>query len=271
MSRCLPLGQAEAHLWVLRLPDLRDHAAGPGPSSTRTSSSGLARCAEAPGRAPILATDEQAWLERLPDPEARREFRASRLLLRTVLSRYDPRLAGDWRFSRTDRGRLVLAAASRVEPPLHFSLAHTRGLVAVLVTRHAATGLDVEDEARDLSGFLPLAASLLSPGEARAIRQADPGAQPRLFLAHWTLREAYLKAQGLGLGLGPPPPSLGFIVSGGAAPRLAGAAAAGDGAAWHFTSVRIPPHFVAATAVRGATAVPVRLLVRDVPCPVALP
>ena len=105
-----------------------------------------------------------------------------------------------WQFQASAEGRPSLA------PPfdrtgLHFNLAHTDGLVAMAVCRHARVGVDVEKLGR---APLAVAERYFSAAEVAQLRALPPEAQPRRFVQLWTLKEAYLKAIGTGLagGLG---------------------------------------------------------------------
>jgi 4'-phosphopantetheinyl transferase len=120
---------------------------------------------------------------------------------RRVLCRYAPEIEpAQWRFESSAEGRPALA------PPfdrtgLHFNIAHTEGLVAMAVCRGARVGVDVEKLGR---APLALVDRYFSTVEAAQLRGLPPEAQPRRFVQIWTLKEAYLKAVGIGLagGLG---------------------------------------------------------------------
>jgi 4'-phosphopantetheinyl transferase len=69
------------------------------------------------------------------------------------------------------------------------------------VCRHARVGVDVEKLGRV---SLAVAERHFSAAESAQLRALPPEAQPRRFVQLWTLKEAYLKAVGIGLagGLG---------------------------------------------------------------------
>jgi 4'-phosphopantetheinyl transferase len=140
-------------------------------------------------------------MHRLHHEARRRQFALTRVMQRRVLSRYAADIPpADWQFKVSAEGRPSLA------PPydrtgLHFNLAHTEGLVAMAVSRHALVGVDVEKPGR---APLAVVERYFSAAEARQLRALPPDAQPRRFVQIWTLKEAYLKAVGTGLagGLG---------------------------------------------------------------------
>ena len=91
--------------------------------------------------------------------------------------------------SRTELGKPSFPAY----PALHFSISHTRGLAVVLLSDRTC-GVDTERR-RPLRE--KVAARVFSPGEQAALQAAeDPD---MLFTRLWTLKEAYVKAIGIGV------------------------------------------------------------------------
>lgn len=87
---------------------------------------------------------------------------------------------------------------------LLFNVSHTEGLTvcAVAVAGEVeAVGVDVERADRRTS-HVDLARRFFAPEEAAEVEAAPEGAERvELFFRFWTLKEAYLKARGVGLGL----------------------------------------------------------------------
>jgi 4'-phosphopantetheinyl transferase len=138
----------------------------------------------------ILSTDEQAQLDRIAVASRRREYLAAHALVRTTLSRYADVEPAAWTFRENAWGRPEVVGHA-----LRFSLSHTDGLVAVAVTHDRDVGIDVE--ALDRRPATPeLADHFFAPVEAAAVR-----AQPERFLEYWTLKEAYVKARGMGMAI----------------------------------------------------------------------
>lgn len=144
----------------------------------------------------VLSADEKERLERLQFEQDRQLFLAAHALLRLVLSRLADVAPHAWRFCADPHGRPEIAA-----PPsrLRFTLSHTRALAACAVTFDGDIGLDVENTSRRVT--IETADRFFSPRETRALRRAPGSAQPSRFFEYWTLKEAYLKARGLGLSL----------------------------------------------------------------------
>ena len=102
-------------------------------------------------------------------------------------------------FHRNAYGRPQLCNG-QTAAPLHFSLSHTRGLVACAISRTEGIGIDAEWIDTELS-CRELAEAFFAPPEIAAL-QARPGVEKtELFFSFWTLKEAYSKARGMGLSL----------------------------------------------------------------------
>ena len=147
----------------------------------------------------VLGPAERERHARLRDPDGRRRYLVSRALVRCALSAHAAVPPAGWTFRRGAHGKPEIVAPATATP-LRFSLSHTRGLVACLVAR-AEVGVDVEFLGRPLA-VMPLARRFLSAAEAGDLRACPRPDRPRRFLEVWTLKEAYLKARGLGLAGG---------------------------------------------------------------------
>jgi 4'-phosphopantetheinyl transferase len=159
---------------------------------------------------PLLSADEVARMECLLFPEDRQLFLVSHLLVRTALSHYADRSPDQWRFVRSNRG------GPQIDPKigptgLSFSLSHTRGLAVVAVTRDRNIGVDAERMDRPVNAR-GLINRFFSPPEAAELAKLPSGQLHEHFFLYWTLKEACIKA----LGIGPSPPlrSFGFRLSG---------------------------------------------------------
>lgn len=149
--------------------------------------------------AALLDEQESRRLLRLMAAEDRRDYAAAHALLRWTLTDLMPYIEpGGWHFERTARGKPYLSSAHAGNPPARFSLAHTRGLVACIVSRCAEVGVDVESRSRPIDVDL-LMRDVCSVDEQQQISLIAPSARPDRFLDLWMLKEAYLKALGLGI------------------------------------------------------------------------
>jgi 4'-phosphopantetheinyl transferase len=193
MMRCPPsdLSEGDVHLWVA-FPD--EWAVPSRIASARD----------------ILDGDEIARMERFHFPEHRHLFLVSHLLVRTALSHYSALPPGAWRFTNDENGKPRIDPAAQ-PVSLSFSLAHTAGLAVVGVAGGSDIGVDVERAGRrvDAAG---LSRRFFSPTEAAALESLPPGRLEEQFPLYWTLKEAYIKA--LGLGFSHPLDSFAFHLTG---------------------------------------------------------
>jgi 4'-phosphopantetheinyl transferase len=156
-----------------------------------------------------------------------------------------------WRFVNTGHGRPMIAWPD-LTPQLYFSVANTRGLVACAISRTADLGLDVE-RGRDV---VPpgLIARCLTDGERATLSKLPSHAHSRRFVVLWTLKEAYIKARGLGLSI---PLQQIDVVLDGDSPRLTLDPALGDdGTAWQLVTWSPTPSHVASVCVRRGAGPP---------------
>lgn len=129
----------------------------------------------------------------------RHQFLLTRALVRFVLSSYTGVAPEDWRFAIGSHGKPEIESPDS-GLPLSFNLSNTDGMVVCLVAREVAVGVDVEHAERD-GELESIAEHFFSPREVRDLKAAGPSGLKERFFAYWTLKEAYIKAQGLGLAI----------------------------------------------------------------------
>jgi 4'-phosphopantetheinyl transferase len=181
------------------------------------------------------------------EPASRARLFGSRLLLRQAVAAAD---GGDQEGVVLERGA---RGRPGVREPAGFDggISHTAGLLLVGVAREHRIGVDVEEQDRPL--LTPgLPRKVCHPEELAALRKLPYTERNRLLVRLWTLKEAYAKALGVGLGLDFS--ALCFQ------PRsvcrdatLWRCPAAPD---WHFQSGLVAGHFVVASAVGPPSPVP---------------
>ncbi|HJU40154.1 MAG TPA: 4'-phosphopantetheinyl transferase superfamily protein [Tahibacter sp.] len=128
----------------------------------------------------------------------RHRYLVTRALVRSVLARCVDRAPADLAFVVNDYGKPALAGASRGD--LAFNVSHAGSLVALAVSRGGALGVDVEHAAQPLS-YDELADHHFAREEADALRALPAERRRQRFFEHWTLKESYIKARGMGLSL----------------------------------------------------------------------
>src|ERR1700733_3801239 len=84
----------------------------------------------------ILSKDEMKRARRFRNISDSREYVFAHALVRLALSHYMPVSACDWQFDRDRNGRPTIGTPE-VSPFVQFSLSHTSGLVACLITLSA--------------------------------------------------------------------------------------------------------------------------------------
>ena len=193
----------------------------------------------------LLSPDERARQARFAFPADRHVYLVARALVRTTLSQYAEVEPQAWTFKAGQYGRPEIAGPSDV-PPLRFSLSHTAGLVALAVALRVEVGIDVEGIHTRASG-LDIARRYFALSEADDLEALPPERQDRAFLEYWTLKEAYIKATGLGLSV--PLKSFAFELTD--PPAIRFDAGPGDSSEWHFLWLDLSPHHVSALAVRS--------------------
>lgn len=200
---------------------------------------------EAAGR--LLSAREAERYRSIRHPVARRRHLASRALLKRTAGAVLGVPAGAVELGREPGGRPVLCGF----PGLSVSLTHTRGLLAVALSRVGPVGADAERTSRGIAGT-GVERRMCSPAERAALADLAAGRRNERLVTLWTLKEAYGKALGLGMRL--PFATAGFVLPPDGIPRREdGAAPCGD-AVWEFTTVRARGHVISAALRRGAGA-----------------
>ncbi|MNS48137.1 4'-phosphopantetheinyl transferase sfp [compost metagenome] len=193
-----------------------------------------------------MQPDERARHDRFAFEHSKAEFRLARWLVRTTLSRHAPVAPADWRFETNAHGRPAIARAHGL-PDLRFNLTHTPGLLAIAVARGREVGLDAEDITRP-GETIGIAHRFFAPTELEALLALpDEADRHERFFALWTLKEAYIKARGLGLAL--PLDSFAFTWREDGLAFSCDARAEDESTRWHFTRHRPTPRHALALAV----------------------
>lgn len=157
-----------------------------------------------PGLRSLLSDEEAARERHFYFADDRKRYLVTRAMVRMLLSRYAPIAPERWVFSKNAYGRPVIADAIAATETgardLFFNLSHTRGLIALAVTRGRELGVDVENiAARTVS--LDIAKHFFSATEVAELSRVAPDRQQDRFFEYWTFKESYIKARGMGLSL----------------------------------------------------------------------
>jgi 4'-phosphopantetheinyl transferase len=147
----------------------------------------------------LLSDAERARWQRFAAQDAQLQYLVSRALVRATLSRYANVLEHAWRFETNRYGRPHVSWPQQSRE-IQFNLSTTTGLVVCAVTTDCDVGIDVENIARILDTDT-LAPTVFAAAELADFRRHSPGDRRDRFFAYWTLKEAYIKARGMGLSI----------------------------------------------------------------------
>jgi 4'-phosphopantetheinyl transferase len=208
----------------------------------------------------ILSTQETTRYRRFHFPADSHRYLIAHALLRKTLSKYADLPPTGWAFTQGTHGRPEISNPG--VPALRFNLTHTKGLVGCVVTLENDCGIDAEalSSRHDLSG---VAKRMFSVDESRELQQLEGSRQLDYFFARWTLREAYVKA--LGIGISHPTQKLSFTIGGDDSIQVAFRPELKDNAGhWQFRLLRPTPEHIAAIAIHKNNQPPKKLIVRTV-------
>ena len=214
------LGAGETHVWALEL--------------------GVA-AAEARRLSDLLSPQERARADAFRREMHARRYTAGRGRLRELLAAYTESEPAALSLVEGPNGKPELGGAD-----VRFNLAHSVDVGLCAVSRNEV-GVDVEVvEGRRLSDWLVIAERFFHEDELRGLRGLadEPGRVE--FLRVWTLKEAVLKATGLGLATDPCTFSVANVLS-----ERSGRVALG-GREWRCVELDLGRHAVAALATAGA-------------------
>jgi 4'-phosphopantetheinyl transferase len=145
-----------------------------------------------------LSIEERTRRDRLRLGADRRDFTIAHDLLRRSLSKYVDIPPTEWRFATNEYGKPSIENIDPQVQALSFSLSHTRGCVACAITSNVPLGVDVEriDQSKHVQ---EVADRYFSEEEAAWLCKCSDDLRNIRFAELWTLKEAFLKAMGLGL------------------------------------------------------------------------
>jgi 4'-phosphopantetheinyl transferase len=155
-----------------------------------------------------LTQEERQEASGFVSPTAHLHYAAGRCLRRLALSSITGTPASLLAFHADAAGRPFLA-----HPPsdFDFNIAHSGELVACVVSGFGRVGVDVEQTGRSVE-IERLSSRHFSHDEHRSLMRRSHDNRREHFLILWTLKEAYLKA--LGVGLRRDPATFSFDVDG---------------------------------------------------------
>lgn len=142
----------------------------------------------------LMSNDERERAQKFI--RGKEEYIASRWLLRKVLGQYLQQAPASVVFSRSEKGKPYIA-----NNPLKFNLSHSGHWALLALAQDMELGVDIE-QIRDSRDLLGIAENYYHPDEFAQLRQRHGDEQIRFFYQLWTLKEALLKAMGVGISAG---------------------------------------------------------------------
>ena len=191
-----------------------------------------------------LSTDEMDRALRFYFPADRNSYIISHGSLRKILALYLHCEPDQLNFSVNAYGKPSLDQGR-----LEFNLSHSGDLALVAITRGRKIGVDVERMRTGISADI-IGGHYFSKAEMAELQALPAEQREAAFFLCWTRKEAYIKAQGMGLSL----PLDSFDVSltpdqpamlRATRPDLA------EAARWTLLSLKVDPGYEAAVAVEG--------------------
>lgn len=177
----LPLPNDEVHIWFTPYERITD-----------SGLLGLYR--------QLLNGDELAKMARFHYETDRLRYLVTRVLVRTVLSRYVDVAPTDWIFASNNYGRPEPTNREAQVAGVVFSISHSDSLIVLGVAKDRAIGIDVENVS-SRQAPIDVADTYFGPTEMVALSFLPPAEQEKRFYEYWTLKESYTKALGLGLSI----------------------------------------------------------------------
>ncbi len=129
----------------------------------------------------------------------RKQFLLGRMLIRNSLSKYAEIEPQNWKFEQNRYGKPGIVS-SQLAQPLFFNLSHSSERLVLAISAHAGIGVDIESSAKPRR-VAKIADRYFSPSEIEELLALPEAGQLSRFYELWTLKEAYIKACGLGLAI----------------------------------------------------------------------
>lgn len=147
----------------------------------------------------LLNTTERERADSFAFAKDRTLYTAAHIFLRRQLSQYAPLQPNEWHFTKNQYGKPFISNPGYEW--LQFNLSHTPGLIACAISAAGSIGVDVEQHRSlpDLEGLCRYAFSSEEVDDILSLTSLL--ARETRFFTYWTLKEAYIKAVGMGLSL----------------------------------------------------------------------
>jgi 4'-phosphopantetheinyl transferase len=145
-----------------------------------------------------LSFDEKLKAKNFYFERHTRRYIACHGSLRKILAKYVSLGPSGLRFTYSHLGKPFLVSDVNMKK-VCFNLSHSHKYALCVVTLNLSIGIDLE-YMRPAPDMEPMAKHFFSPSEYKTIFSFSPDGRQQAFYDLWTLKEAYLKATGEGLG-----------------------------------------------------------------------
>ena len=177
----MEIQENEIHLWICRDEEIRDDALLEKYHTQLNEAEG----------------EQQA---RFVFEKHRHQYLITRAMVRNVLSLYENSINPEqWGFDKNEYGKPAINN-NGLTIPIRFNLSHTEGMIVLAITLEHEVGVDVEYLLRK-GKTIDIADRYFSPVETEELLSLPQGKQRERFFDLWTLKEAYIKACGMGLSI----------------------------------------------------------------------
>jgi len=148
----------------------------------------------------ILNPSEWERNQRFIFEKDRKRHLITRALVRSVLSEYYNDITPkDWNFTQNAYGKPQISP-KMLTSPLSFNLSHSGNMIVLALTREHEIGVDIESLKQNTPSD-DLAKHNFAPEEYQQLKGLPSSEFHSLFFDFWTLKEAYIKACGIGLSI----------------------------------------------------------------------
>lgn len=144
----------------------------------------------------VFSKDEQQRRDDFQFERDQRSFTAAHILARNMLSEYANIAPENWQFETSHYGRPEIKAGL-IDKSLFFNISHKQDAVCCLVSNIPECGVDLEDHSHHID-WPEVGKQVFTPGELLYCGNDD-----KRFRNLWCLKEAYMKATGLGFHMDP--------------------------------------------------------------------
>lgn len=147
-----------------------------------------------------LSVSELMTLNAFRFEDDRLTYLVAHALLRATLARYTGTNPKNLQFQSNPFNKPFIAAPLDALG-LHFNLSHTNGIVAIAFTKLGPVGIDAEST-HQAKNVTEIAENILTPNEYVNLMQHHNADRLTRLMKYWTLKEAFVKATGVGLTYG---------------------------------------------------------------------